>query len=223
MPRKRGGARKPRSTRHAAAPEGSELRTRKLEREKKLQAIDDRVGPTNILGKSRLTPEELARVKEVLAEAAGTHDRPSDDRVRAIVEDVVQRHTSVLLAKLEPRALELIDQILFQFALGLVGSATYDVLKPFLAQYWSYFMAAESTDAMTVARAHADRTLAKTPPAVREFVLTNPRVMFNYRAQVWGPLTDAINASGVESAPEPLALSILAHDIEVRLFGKPGV
>jgi hypothetical protein len=186
-----------------------------------LEAIEAEFGPTSILGKVDLPDTELRHIAREIERFHGTYDRPSDERIHAIVSDVVSRHHKEVLSSLNPRGLALLDQLLFNLALGIVGSAVYDVLKLHLAHWWAMFMAEEPTPEMISAGRFAHEVSSAAPADLQMFVADNMRAIWNLRAKTWRSLEEAINDSELKGVVDRAALMFLANELEQRVLGRP--
>ena len=187
-----------------------------------LEAIEAEFGPTSILGRVDLTDFELQHIAREIDRFRGTYDRPSDDRIHAIVSDVVRRHHKEVLSSLNPRGLALLDQILFNLALSIVGSAVpHYVLKLHLAHWWAMFMAEEPTPEMVSAGQFAHQVSSAAPADLQRFVGDNMRAIWNLRAKTWRSLEEAINDSELKGVVDRAVLMFLANEVEQRMLGRP--
>jgi hypothetical protein len=74
----------------------------------------------------------------------------------------------------------------------------------------------------TAARFAADVS-ATASPELRVFVARNSRAIWNLRVKTWEPLVAAVEKSELRDPLDRGRMLFLAHELEQRIFGRPGV
>jgi hypothetical protein len=189
-----------------------------VDRRRRREAKVQESHPFSILGLGRPTAAELRQIDDAKAKVAHSSQRVSKREMRAIVDEVVAEHTSMVLHKIDPKGLAKLQTGLFGFALGIAHSGAYDLLKPYLIMAKAVFMAHDLDDQMAAARRRADDALAMLDPEVRGFIVQNSRLMDNFRARTWNSIPDVVSDSGLEGQLSKASLIVLAHKLERRLF-----
>jgi hypothetical protein len=181
--------------------------------------LDNQWGPRAINGDlSEEQKEEARRTRDAGESLKGLYSRLSEEDLRRIVTDVVNREVSILGDKLTPSFRQKLFFALFGFAVGVMQNATWDILKLFVPHLKNLFNAAEPTENMKKIADWEGRAKAAVPEDMRNFADQNYKALLALRAQTWSQLQVTIESTELALVLENRHIRDLMEAFENRLF-----
>jgi len=178
--------------------------------------LDKEHGPSS-LG-SKLSQRDLRDAEEaakVGARLYSTYPRLSPEELAEVVSRAVRNALPPMSANLRQRVTSFLTGAILG---GVMGNATWDIMKNFIPYLHTFFMSADTTDYMKRSAAAYEKIRAVAPSELHNFASEYYRGLQALRIKTWQELGKEIKNSELGSVFTDLEIQVLLEGVESHLF-----